>query len=171
MTISMHTGTVAGAEIAEPLLLQLEQRKSNLTDWGDDIDHPPTWSDLETRLDGLKSVLNQATEIDDFQDIGRGSREIIIHAANLVFQDFMVPEGEALPKTGDAKKRIDLILNYRLAASSNAELRSLVRASWDLANKVTHSSSIGRVGALAAAQAAVIVLRVLQEIDTPTLHA
>lgn len=152
------------AEITESLLLELERRKASVTDWGEGGDHPPTWTDIQIRLDGLKTEIDTASTIDDLQDVGRRSREILIDAANLVFEDWMVPAGEDTPKAGDAKNRIDHILNACAAGSPHAELRTLVRASWDLANKVTHSTSIGRVDALGAAQAAVIVVRVLQEI-------
>jgi hypothetical protein len=138
----------------------------SITDWGEGADHPPTWADIQVRLDGLKAEIDAASSIDDLQDVGRRSREILIDAANLVFEESMIPTEDEPPKAGDAKKRIEYILNSRMSGSSHAELRTLVRESWDLANKVTHSANIGRVDAFAAAQAAIIVVRVLQAVDT-----
>ncbi|HEV8277116.1 MAG TPA: hypothetical protein VGQ26_15690 [Streptosporangiaceae bacterium] len=47
------------------------------------------------------------------------------------------------------------------AGIHRADLRRLARATWDLAQKVTHGN-LGRIEAFAAAQATVLVVRTLQ---------
>lgn len=118
----------------------------------------PRWPEIEQRLRELNDRLVRSRSQDDFRDVGRRSRDIIIDAVNLVFTDDLVPEGEPVPKKGDAKKRLD----YVLRGSAHAELRKLMRNALELAHKVTHSASY--LNAVAAAQATVLVVRTLGEV-------
>jgi hypothetical protein len=152
------------AEISEPVLDELERRRSSLVDWSRS-GGPETWATLQGRLDGLRDELNRAKTHDDLQDVGRRAREIIIDAANMVFDESMVPENEPMPSPNDAKRRIEFYLNHRAPGQSQADLRRVVRAVMQLANTVTHSDSITRVDAYAAAQATVFVVRTLQEMS------
>lgn len=150
-------------EIAEPAELELERRRSqgSVTDWGS---RGTTWGSLEERLTGLKTELDRAAGLDDLQDVGRRAREIIIDAAAFVFQESMTPANEEPPKKGDAKQQIEFFLSDAAGGTAHVELRRLIRATWDLANAVTHSSSATRIDAFAAAQATVVLVRCLQEI-------
>jgi hypothetical protein len=152
------------AEISEPVLDELERRRSGLVDWAGG-GGPETWATLQGRLDGLRDELNRAATHDDLQDVGRRAREIIIDAANMVFDDSMVPANEPVPSPNDAKRRIDFYLNHRVPGQSQADLRRVVRTVLDLANTVTHSDSITRVDAYATAQATIFIVRTLQEMS------
>lgn len=163
MTTYMQRRTYV-AEIAEPVLDELERRRSGLVDWsrgGGSV----TWATLQGRLDGLRGELNRARTHDDLQDVGRRAREIIIDAANMVFDESMLPDNEPTPSPNDAKRRIEFYLNHRVPGQSQADLRRVVRAVMDLANTVTHSDSISRVDAYATAQATVFIVRTLQEMS------
>ncbi|MEX2555758.1 MAG: hypothetical protein WEB06_09010 [Actinomycetota bacterium] len=152
-------------ELADTVLQELERRQTQATvaDWGQSQE--PTWDSLEARLTGLKTELDAAASQDDLQDVGRRARETIIDAANLVFEDSMVPAGQDVPPAGDAKNRIGYYIAARMTGPAHAELRSVVKKTLELAHKVTHSSGITRVDAFAAAQATVLVVRTLQEIQ------
>jgi hypothetical protein len=148
-------------ERADSILSTLERRlQEGVTDWGP---KPGVegWSDLEVRVEGLKQELDAATTQDDLQDVGRRSREIVIDLANLLFSDWMVPKGEDMPGRSDAKRRIDLALDEMLPGPSRADLRGLVRAAFKLNQTVTHGNSVAAVDAFAAAQATVLLVRVL----------
>jgi hypothetical protein len=121
------------------------------------------WADLDTRIVGMSSKLIGAASRDDIQEVGRRAREVLIDCAQLIADPSLVPEGQPLPKAGDAKAWLELFLAARAGGSSREELRRLVRAAWDLAQKVTHGDP-GRVDAFAAAQATVLVVRTLQEL-------
>ena len=151
-------------DLATPVLDELERRQGQpgVADWGP---ASITWEGLEGRLDGLKTELNGATTLDELQDVGRRAREIIIDAVNLVFDESMVPAGKDSPKVADAKARFDLCLSTRASGSAHSELRSLLRAAWDLAQTVTHASSVTKIDAFGAAQAAVLLVRTLQTIE------
>lgn len=154
------------AEVAKrvtPLLDQLDdlQRLGSVDDWGGS---PVEWSQLEERLVGLRDEMGGASTLDQYQDVGRRSREILIDVVNLVFEAGMVPEGQELPKAANAKARFDFILQARAVGSSHAEFRALMRAAWDLAQKVTHGEKT-RVDAFAVAQATVLLVRTLAEMQ------
>jgi len=129
-----------------------------------DIGVPPTerWRELEARLADLKDELARAHSLDDLQDVGRRGREILIAAVNLCYGHV---RDDDPPKTGDAKERFDRIMAQLASGVAHAELRKVMRASWDLVQKVTHSASIDAVDALASAQSVVLLVRCLQEID------
>ena len=89
-------------KLGKPLLDQLEnlERSGRVDDWGGS---PDEWTEIEQRLKGLRNEMDHATALDDYQDVGRRSREVLIHAVNLVFAPEMVPDGKEQPKEADAK--------------------------------------------------------------------
>lgn len=123
------------------------------------------WADLEVRLAGLKAELDTAETKDDLQDAGRRCREVLIDAANAVFTDSMVPEGTPVPSMKDAKVRIDMALARLIPGPAFDELRSLVNSVWRLAQATTHSDNVTHPHAYASAQATVLLVRTLQEIQ------
>jgi Fe-S-cluster formation regulator IscX/YfhJ len=149
-------------EQAENEILRL--RDAGVTDWSSD-EVAPNWSRVHARLHGMKDVFRRAVELDDFQDVSRRCREVIIEAAQLVHRPWMVPDGEDPPQAANGKAKIDQICSAVLSGSSNERLRKALRAALELANEGTHSSSTARLQAMAAAQATVMVVRTLQEVE------
>lgn len=148
---------------ATPLLAQLDdlERFGSVDDWGDS---PDDWSKLDERLSGLREELGGATTLDQYQDVGRRCREVLIDVVALVFAGDMVPAGLEQPKSADAKARFGYIVQALAPGRSHAELRKLMDASWKLAQKVTHGD-VTRVDAFAAAQATVLLVRTLAEMQ------
>ncbi len=149
------------AKLAGPLLDRLDEleRSGTIDDWGGS---PDEWAALEERLSGLRHEMDNATSLDHHQDVGRRGREIVIDVVNLMFSDDMVPTGEDVPKGANAKARFDFVVAAYAAGASHAELRALMRAAWDLNQKVTHGE-VSRVDAYAAAQATVLLVRTMAE--------
>jgi hypothetical protein len=150
-------------QLVAPVLEALERQQSGLAVVDPRAVAIPTWADLDGRLAGLATELADAASRDDFQDVGRRAREVMIDCARLLADPALVRDGQAPPKTADAKAWLDLFLAARAAGPTRDELRRLVRAAWDLAQKVTHGD-LGRIDAFAAAQATVLVVRTLQEL-------
>lgn len=123
----------------------------------------PTWAALDARVEGIVNELRTARTTDDYQDVGRRCREVLIDAAKLIADPALVPAGQEPPQAANAKAWLNLFLVARAEGRSHAELRRFVPAAWDLAQKVTHGE-IGRVDAYAAAQATVLVVRTLQQL-------
>lgn len=146
-------------KLVAPLLDQLEdlERAGKIDDWGGG---PEEWSNLEFRLSGLRDEMDGATELDQYQDVGRRGREIVIDVVNLMYQADMTADGDDPPRGSDSKLKFDKILAAYAIGTSHAELRKLMRSAWELNQKVTHGT-ITRVDAFAAAQATVLIVRTL----------
>ncbi len=122
-----------------------------------------SWPALDNRVEGVASELRSATSKDDFQDVGRRCREILIDAAKLLADSVLVPDGEVAPQAGNAKAWLALFLKANASGPGNKELRAFIPVAWDLAQKVTHGD-VERVHAYAAAQATVLIVRTLQQL-------
>lgn len=126
-------------------------------------DDTPTWENLNGRISGLIEEYSTARDRDGWQDVGRRSREILIDFGKLIADPTIIPEGRDAPKAGDAKGWFDLFLATYAVGRDKAELRAMMRAAWDLAQKVTHGD-IADVDAFAAAQATMLVARTAQKL-------
>lgn len=102
---------------------------------------------------------------DDFEDIGRRVREIARDAVMHVVNEGMVPPGAQQPGLRDADEWLDLYLAARLGGASSKNLRDHLRTSLRLANEVTHGSPNRIVGAVAATQGLVLLVRPLQAVE------
>lgn len=121
------------------------------------------WPVLEARVRELGPLLERARSLDDVQDVGRRSREIVSDLADLALAA-LEPPIPAKPYGANRKAKLDAFLDRTADGESNAALRRLVRATFDLANTVTHSSRGARAEAVASAQAAVLLVRTMREL-------
>ncbi len=152
------------ASLANPAIEQLGEIEGtgSVHDPGSD-ETEPTWDGINTRIAGLIQEYSTARVKDDWQDVGRRSREILIELGKLIADPSFVPIGEQAPKAADAKAWFDLFINARAGGSHHAELRVVMKKTWDLAQKVTHGD-IGDIDAYAAAQATVMIVRTSQKL-------
>ena len=99
---------------------------------------------LLRKLRSIATLIDSATEIEDFQSIGVQSREILIELGNYVYDSHMAGDQEQ-PQASNFKRKADLAIQFYLSGSDNADYRSIIKklteATWDYANKITHSSS------------------------------
>lgn len=151
-------------ELTQAALAQLDlvEARGGIHDPAAD-DDTPTWESLNGRISGLIEEYSTARGRDGWQDVGRRSREILIDFGKLIADPNIVPEGKDAPKGADAKAWFDLFLTTYAQGRDKAELRSTMRAVWDLSQKVTHGD-IADVDAFAAAQATVLVVRTAQKL-------
>lgn len=153
--------------LADKAIEELEAKRiQSVVETGD------TGKELESvsaRIEQIKNRLATAQTLDDFQDLGRRAREVLIAAVDEVFHPDMLPFDEEPPKKADAKARFDLILDALFVGSARAETRNFMRSAWDLANKVTHGGNAQRLlecrqDTIAAVQGALAVVKVLSEL-------
>ncbi|KAF0957707.1 hypothetical protein [Rhodococcus sp. T7] len=142
----------------------LESIKSSVSLVVPETEAGVTWRDVDTRVAELGRALERAESTDDLQDVGRRSREILIDAAKILANPDLVPAGEDEPKAGDAKNWLKFFINRYAAGSSQQPMRTFIRSTWDLAQRVTHGN-IDRTETYAAAQATVLIVRVLQDLE------
>ncbi len=150
-------------ELVDPVIEALERQRSGLAVADPGSSAVESWADLNGRITGLTSELSQAVTQDDLQDVGRRAREILIDCAELLADPDLLPPGQTAPKAGDAKAWLDLFLAAHAPGSSREKLRKFVRATWDLAQKVTHAD-LGPIEAYATAQATVLLARTLERL-------
>jgi integrase len=151
--------------LAKPLLTTLRARTTRQPSATTE-----TWKSVDLRIRELTSRQDEATSVDDFQDVGRRSRELIIAAVNVLFNESMVPKGQIVPQGSNAKARLDILADALLAgAGGRSELRSLyrdvTRSAWNLSQTVTHSGSARRLDAIIAARTSVLLVDALRELD------
>lgn len=99
---------------------------------------------LLRKLRSIATLIDSATEIEDFQSIGVQSREILIELGNHIYAPHMAGDQEQ-PQASNFKRKSELVIQFYLTGSDNADYRSIIKklteATWDYANKITHSSS------------------------------
>ena len=151
------------AGLVNPILEQLDELAGtgSVHDPGSN-DIEPTWDGINARINGLIHEYCSARDKDTWQDVGRRAREVLIDLGKLIANPSLVPVGSAIPKAADAKAWFDLFVAARASGSEHAELRALMKKTWDLAQKVTHGD-IGDIDAFAAAQATVMLVRTSQK--------
>ncbi|WP_156466330.1 hypothetical protein [Janibacter sp. Soil728] len=137
----------------------------DVDEWSPDDELPATWTKTLARLDSMKSEFKRSVDLDDYQDVGRRCREIIIAATDLVHDRGMVPEGQEAPKQGDAKERMNQICAALLRGPTHEKLRAVLQKTLQLAHHVTHSGSVTRLEALAAAQSTIMLVSTLRELE------
>jgi hypothetical protein len=128
-----------------------------------------SWTSLGTRVQGIADEVRIAADKDDFQDVGRRCREVLIDLGKLLADPALVPSGEDVPKDADAKRWLEYYLAAHASGNGHRELRAFIPKAWDLAQKVTHGD-IARVDAFAAAQATILVVRTLQQLAVQSLE-
>lgn len=127
---------------------------------------PQTWQAVNLRLDELQDCLKKARTLDDYQDVGRRCREVMIAAANTLFSDSMVSAGEVVPHGSNAKDRMDIVLrNSRSRPELRRLLRDLTLAAWDLSVTVLHSDSASKLDAIIAADSTTLLARSLKQLQ------
>ncbi|GAA1338616.1 hypothetical protein GCM10009594_06590 [Kocuria palustris] len=147
------------ATLKREALDQLEEQANGVTVHDPAVGvSSPTWDAINLRVRGLINEYTGARDKDTWQDVGRRSREILIDLGKLIADPALVSEGQEPPRGADARAWFDLFIDSHASGRDRAELRALMRKTWDLAQKVTHGD-IDDVDAFAAAQATVLLVR------------
>lgn len=99
---------------------------------------------LFRKLKSVAALIDIAKEIEDFQAIGVQCREALIELGNYIYKPMMAGSEEQ-PQTSNFKRKAELFVQFYLKGSANSDYRGIIRklteATWDYANKITHSQS------------------------------
>lgn len=99
---------------------------------------------LFRKLKSVATLIDTAKEIEDFQAIGVQCREILIELGNHIYNPMMVGNGEQ-PQASNFKRKCELFIQFYLKEPENSDYRNIIKklteATWDYANKITHSRS------------------------------
>lgn len=146
----------------DPIIEMLKEMDDSIPSW--DLPEAGSWAGLSQRAADLKNEYASAQTIDDFQDVGRRARTIIIESVKLAWDESMIPPGEQPPKGDDAKAKLDQILATRLSGSGSQRIRKFIRAALELGHEGTHSESQEGFDAMAAAMGALMAVKLLAEL-------
>lgn len=99
---------------------------------------------LFRKLKSVATLIDTAKEIEDFQAIGVQCREILIELGNHIYNPMMAGNGEQ-PQASNFKRKCELFIQFYLKGPENSDYRNIIKklteATWDYANKITHSRS------------------------------
>lgn len=99
---------------------------------------------LMRKLKNVALLIDTAKEMEDFQSVGVQCREILIELGNHIYVPAMAGVDEQ-PQASNFKKKSELFIQFYLTGSENADYRSIIKklteATWEYANKITHSSA------------------------------
>ena len=99
---------------------------------------------LFRKLKSVAALIDTAKEIEHFQAIGVQCRETLIELGNHIYNPMMAGSGEQ-PQASNFKRKSELFIQFYLKGSENSDYRNIIKklteATWDYANKITHSRS------------------------------
>lgn len=99
---------------------------------------------LFRKLKSVAALIDTAKEIENFQAIGVQCRETLIELGNHIYNPMMAGSGEQ-PQASNFKRKSELFIQFYLKGSENSDYRNIIKklteATWDYANKITHSRS------------------------------
>lgn len=119
------------------------------------------WDRINRTVVKIKQDSVTARIEEDYQQIGLLCREVIISLSQAVYQPevhgAIDEEGKMIGKT-DANRMISNYLTYKLAGSSNQELRTYAKNTNKLANMLTHKRDASRKDMLMAVSATIALI-------------
>jgi len=118
--------------------------------------HEPTtgWERVDHQLAQLRERYATAETTEDAQGVGHLCREIFVSLADACFDRTKhLPEGEAAPES--VSERLNAVADFAASGGSNRELRKLLKAALDFANKVQHDRDATLEKAAVVAEATV----------------
>ncbi|MCP3877408.1 MAG: hypothetical protein GY701_03290 [Sulfitobacter sp.] len=132
-----------------------------LEDWLDPPDGA-NWETIDGRLNDVKELFASGRTPDEYADVARRCRQLVIAAVNAVFDPVMTPAGEDLPQESNAKRRFELILaSYESGSSVDKKVTAMMNKAWALASATVHKDDATRRHAFAIAQATIGIVRLL----------
>lgn len=99
---------------------------------------------LFRKLKNVATLIDTASEVEDFQSIGVQCREILIELGNHIYTPDMADTDEQ-PQKSNFKKKSELFIQFHLTGSENSDYRRIIKklteSTWEYACKITHSST------------------------------
>jgi hypothetical protein len=149
-------------ELYVPLLDALENLAERRL--GTDL-HPAQsgWAAVDHQLSQLRERFALAITADDHKAIGLLCRDVFRSLADATFdENAHLPSGEQLPGPADSVARLHLVVDAVAPSEANREIRKVLKANLDLANKVQHDQTGTAVQAALVAEATIASLNMLR---------
>jgi hypothetical protein len=126
------------------------------------FEEPTGWQKVDRQLQEIQSRLNSADSEEEYQAVGLLCREVLISAAQEVFDSssHTVPDGVP-PSPTDVKRMLEAIFDAELKGSPNEEARAHAKAAVRLALALQHDRTAEFRKAALCSEAAVSVVNML----------
>ena len=99
---------------------------------------------------------------EDCQAIGLLCRDLFRSLADATFDESHVRAGEPVPGPADAVARLDFVVDAHTPGDTNRETRKVIKATFDLANKVQHRQTATLRDAALVAEATVAAVNLVR---------
>jgi hypothetical protein len=114
------------------------------------------WDAVDHQLGQLRQRFAIAETGDDYRAIGLLCRDLFRSLSDATFdEEAHLPDGTDLPGPADAVARLSLVVDAVAPGESNREIRRLLKANFDLANKVQHDQGATQQDAALVAESTV----------------
>jgi hypothetical protein len=121
------------------------------------------WAAVDHQLGQLRERFALAQTADDHKAIGLLCRDIFRSMADATFdENSHLPDGQELPGPADSVARLNLVVDAVAPGEANREIRKLLKANFDLANKVQHDQAATSVQAALVAEATVTAVNLVR---------
>ena len=128
------------------------------------------WPEVERQVAAIRKHFEMATTPEDFRNVGNDCVHLIEALAIQVFEvSVHLLPNEGIPAKGATKFRLERFVEKCLVGPTNLELRALIRAVINLAQKAKHSPSPNRLDTVVIATAAVLLAELLHEVSVAVL--
>ena len=149
------------AELYGPLLERI-QRGPTVPDGAQLFEEPTGWARVDRSLGDMRRLLEQARTEEQCQAVGLFCRELLISAAQAVYDPQRHPTADGVvPSDTDAKRMLEAYFAVELAGGAHEVSRRYARAAFDLANEVQHRRTATFRQAAMCAQATIAVVNLV----------
>lgn len=126
------------------------------------FEEPTGWPRVDRGIYEIRRRLEQAKTEEHFQAVGLFCREVLISAAQVVYDPQRhSTEDDVLPSDTDAKRMLDSYIAAELPGGSNEGLRRHAKAALSLANDLQHSRTADYRQAALCAEATTSVVNII----------
>lgn len=126
------------------------------------FDEPTGWPRVDRGLDELRRRLDAAENEEQFQAVGLLGREVLISAAEVIYDPQRHPSTDGVtPSKSDAARMIDAYIAVELAGSGNEKARRHAKSALSLALQLQHDRAADFRQAALCAEATASVVNVV----------
>lgn len=139
---------------------ELEEVEMGLTPAG--MREPTGWDRVDRGVQKIRLQIANATDEEDYQQVGLLAREILISLGQAVYDPSRHESPDGVSPSGtDAKRMLASFIEYELKGQSNDEVRAYSKSALELALKLQHKRSADFKTAAICAESVVSVVNTI----------
>jgi hypothetical protein len=151
------------SELYEPLYVQLDGLAEQGIGTRLDEEDRTGWERVDDQIVQLRQRYLVALTVEDFQAIGLLCRDVFVSLAEAIFEPDRHSRAGEEPPTA-LRDQLFAVIEHEAPGAANRELRALLKASIDYANKVQHDRAATRDQARVVAEATIAAINVIRAV-------